>query len=228
MEEAGDGGGGGGNGTVDLAAFEAKLLEKVGGIVNTSINGFSKSFEAKISKLIPKQSGESQEENHGGDQPATKGSEGKQSPEVLRLQKQLDSLTKSLDEERKARTETETKAKETARESAISKALSSYPFVNDGARKAAERLFGAEIRYNDEGKLVAGDDEQPVEDFIKAQIRNHEYLLAPASTGGSGTSSGGKGARGEKVYTLDDIKPGMKPEELANISAAIARTIAPK
>jgi hypothetical protein len=214
MEEAGDPAGGGGGTQFDAAAFRTEIFSALDG----KLNGFAKSLKTELTKLVTKPAGEGGE---GGDPPPDpKPGESKQSASELKMQRELEKMRKDLDAERAARSETEAKSKETNRKAAISAALNGIPFANEKAALAAQRLFDADVRYNEAGELVAGPDEQPVGDYIKAQMREHEYLLAPKQTGGSGANPGKQGAG--KAFTLDDIKPGMKPEDLASISAQVA------
>ncbi len=216
MNQAGEGGeGGGGASTFDPAAFEAKIFTALDG----KLNGFAKNLRGEITKLISKPQGEGQGDGEGQGEGTPPKADPKANPEAARLQRQLDKLTQDLNQEKEARVKTEASAKETTRKTAISEALNGFQYANDKARLAAQRLFDAEVRYNEAGELVAGPDEMPVAEFIKTQMREHEYLLAPKTTGGSGMQPGKQG--GAKVYTLDDIKTGMKPEEQAAVAAQI-------
>jgi hypothetical protein len=208
MEEAGDAGGGG---AFDPVAFEKKMTDTM----NATFNGFAKSLKTEISKMIPKP--KDGDAGDGGDPPPVD-DKGKPVGDP-KLQRKLDQLEKDLANERAAREKTEASAKETNRKAAISAALNGIQFANDRAAIAAQRLFDADVRYNDAGELVAGPDEMPVGDYIKAQMRDHEYLLAPKQTGGSGANPGKQGAG--KALTLDDIKPGMSAEDRAALVAQI-------
>jgi hypothetical protein len=209
MEDAGDPAGGGAP-AFDKDAFRAEIF----GEFDKRFNGFSKSLKTDIAKLLPKPAGEGGE---GGDPPP--GDDKTKPTGDLKLQRKLDQLEKDLANERAAREKTEASAKETNRRSEISKALNGIPFANEKAALAAQRLFDADVRYNEAGELVAGPDELPVGDYIKAQMREHEYLLAPKQTGGSGANPGKQGAG--KALTLDDIKPGMSDADRSAVIAQI-------
>ncbi len=221
MEKAGEGTGGGGDGTpaaFDKEAFKAELF----GEFDRRFNGFTKALKADLAKFVPKPK---EGEGDGTDPPPDPkaGQDGKQTSAELKLQRELEKLRKEVEEERRARTETEAKAKETSRKATISAALNGHQWANEKARLAAERLFDADVRYNEAGELVAGPDEQPVADYIKSALKDHEYLLAPKPTGGSGLGPGSGKAPGAKAFTLEDIKPGMSPEDLEAVRAHIAQ-----
>jgi hypothetical protein len=211
MEEAGDNAGGGGGAQFDPVAFEKKMTDTM----NATFNGFAKNLKTEITKMIPKP--KDGDGGDGGDPPP--GDDKSKPAGDLRLQRKLEQLEKDLANERAAREKTEASAKETNRRAELSKALNGIPFANEKAALAAQRLFDADVRYNDAGELVAGPDELPVGEYIKAQMRDHEYLLAPKQTGGSGASPGKQGAG--KALTLDDIKPGMSDESRTALAAQI-------
>jgi hypothetical protein len=209
MDAAGDGDGGGG---FDPAKFRTEIM----GEVTRMFNGGFARIEKLVARPKPDPEPEKKDDDGGGDP----GGDVKADPKVKSLEKKLSGVLEALESEKRARLETEKKAEEKERHSSIRSELSKYQFANDGARDAAFRIFRDEIKRSEDGSLVGGDD-LPIGEFLDGALKSHEYLLAPKSAGGAGASAGGK--RGGASVNIEDIRVGMKPEEIASVRAEIAR-----
>ena len=212
MEEAGgDGadGGGGGSGAFDAKAFQAQLLAEV----NKSITAATKALRTEFSKRA--------DPTPEPEPELTTKDDGKVNPQVKALEKRLADMAAKLDAESKARVETETKAKNERLSSTLKTELLKH--VAPDRVDAAMRIFGPDVKYSEDGSMVGGSDETALADYIGAAISKHEYLLPPKQVGGAGATAGG---RRVQAVDLDDIKPGMKADELARVRAEISRVAA--
>lgn len=139
-------------------AAEAALESKIGAIVTRHLNGaitahtkrtmdaFTKTLDERLSKLAP-QGGERAEER-----PAGEGAPAKADPAFLKMQEQLDRVTRELAESNKARTDTEQKARLASTRTTLREALDAKGIK--GARATAVLALleqqGA-LRFNEDG-----------------------------------------------------------------------------
>lgn len=211
--EGGDGGSGGGSGA---GAFDpAKFQKDIADLVNRTVNGAIKNLEAR---LKPKSEGTQDGDGDGKPDAGAGEGTGKPDDKTARLEKQLQKLQNDLEAERKARTETESKAKQERLQGVLRTELLKH--VPAERVDAAMRIFGPDVRYSDDGSIIGGDD-QPIGDFISSAIKSHEYLLPPKPVGGAGAAAGQRS--GGKTISLDSIKPGMSAEDLDAARAEVAR-----
>lgn len=221
MEEAGDGsgGGGGGAGSFDAAKFKAEITSEFTKMLNGGLARFEKTIAAlKTADPAKPKDGD----GGGGDEPAAGGDKGGD-PKYKALEKRIAALTDEVTSERKARTETEAKAKETARLAAIRTEIAKHN-MNPEAVDDAIRYFRDTVRYNDAGELVAGDDEVSIADHVRATVEKRATWQPPVPHGGAGASTGTRA--GQKPVSIDDIRPGMKAEDVQRVRehiAAVAR-----
>jgi hypothetical protein len=202
----GGGGGGGGGDAFDPAKFRTDLLAEF----NKGLNGALKNLKAELTKK-PETEPEPEPE------PEPKPGE-KTDSKVKALEKKLaDALTKFENSE-KARMETESRAKTEKLSGALRTEL--LKFVPPERIDAALRIFSPDVKYSEEGNIVGGSDDTPLKDFVEATIKQHEYLLPPKAVGGAGATAGGRRAA---PVDLNDIKPGMKPEELERVRGELHR-----
>lgn len=216
MEEAGleGGGGGGGTPTFDQTKSRGEFLADV----NKTINGAMARIE-KMLKPKPEPTPEPEPEpepTDGGDKNKTT------DPKVKALEKRLADMAAKWEASEKARQETEARAKAEKLNGSLRTELLKH--VPAERIDAAMRIFGPDVRYAEDGTIVGGADESPLPEFIEAAIQKHEYLLPPKQVGGAGASAGTR--RGQQSVDLNEIKPGMKPEDLARVREAIARAAA--
>lgn len=86
--------------------------------------------------------------------------------------------------------------------------------------KSAMRAVDPDIKFAEDGSLV-GEDDTPVTEYLATWIKGNDHFLPPRQVGGAGASGGQRG-RGEKPPQLEDIKPGMKPEDMQRVREQIA------
>jgi len=137
------------------------------------------------------------------------------------LLKQVETLTKTVETERGERTKTEAAAKEKERLSLIRTELAKHGLAEHSVDDAF-RFFRDEVKVNEAGDLVGGDD-VPLADFVKATVEKRAHWLPPKPAGGAGAKPGSGGK--PSGVTLDDIQPGMKPETRQAAVDAIKRVL---
>lgn len=213
-DAAGDSGdSGGGGGAFDPAKFKTELM----GEVSKMVNGFGSRLEKQLAAL--KAPAPPAGEDDGGDPPGDPKGE-KVDPKIKALEKQLAKLNESLANEQKARTETEKAAAEKERLSLIRTELAKHGLA-EHAVDDAFRFFRDEIRRSESGDLVAGADEVPFTDFMKATVEKKSHWLPAKQVGGTGATAGNAGRGGAKGFDTSLIKPGMSAEEKAAAYASI-------
>lgn len=211
-DEAGDGGDGGGG--FDPAAFEAKLKAEF----TTMLNGGIGRIEKQLKGL--KAAGDPPPSDPPNDPPPDPKGE---SPEVLKLRKQLETLTGKVEQSEKSRLATESAAKEKERLSMIRTELAKQGLA-DHAVDDAFRYFRDEIKFAEDGSLVGGADESPLAEFVKSTVESRAHWLPPKQQAGAGAGPGNGRGRAN-VVTMDSIKPGMKPEDSAAARSAILQVL---
>lgn len=214
MEEADpDKGGGGGDG-FDPTAFQKSLMDAV----NKTINGAIKNLKNELSKAKPEPEPKPDDEPEPEPTPAGQ----KTDPKVKALEKRLADMAAKFEASEKARQETENRAKAERMNSTLRTELLKH--VPADRIDAAMRIFGPDVKYGEDGTIVGGSDELPLSEFVEAAIQKYEYLLPPKNVGGAGATAGNR--RGQQAVNLEDIKPGMKPEDIARVREHLARVAA--
>ena len=212
MQEAGEEGGGGG--AFDAAAFEKRMAD----LINKTVNGAIKNLKTEIGK--PKPEPEPKADTDPDPEPDPQ--PGKADPKVKALEKRLADMAAKFESAEKARQETETRAKNERLSGTLRTELLKH--VPAERIDAALRIFGPDVKYGEDGSIVGGADESPLSEYVEAAIQKHEYLLPPKQVGGAGATAGTR--RGQPAVDLNDIKPGMKPEDLARVREHMARVAA--
>jgi len=142
-------------------------------------------------------------------------------------------------EERKRREALETRVNELVDENQRTRAAAEEADRNSAIRSELQRLGVAkldlafravkeEIARSEDGRLVAkgSGGEVPMKDFLKEFVAENPELLPARITGGSGAASTPKAAPGGGGITLEQIRPGMNPEELQRVREEISRVAA--
>lgn len=126
---------------------------------------------------------------------------------------------KSLSDDRDAAKAAAEKAEKT---STLERALGEFAFRTPQSKATALQLLESQVKRNDAGQLVAGEN-LTVDTFAKDWItREHDYLLAPAPGAGAGVApNGAVFAGGQKRADTADIKPGMSAETRTAVVAEI-------
>lgn len=202
-----NGGAGGGGNAFDASAFEKRLMDGVGKLIDGRLKDF---------KPAPAAGGNGDGgDGDGGDNGDGKKPDGK----MTKLERELANMRTELDKERKSRTETEAKAKEMARVAAIKTALAKHQLA-DGAADDAFRFFRDEIKYNDAGELVGGADEVGIDEFVQKAVDSRAHWQPARQVGGAG-ATGGPVAGKHKPIDLDSIKPGMSSDTRQQLLAEL-------
>ena len=227
-------GGSGGAGAFDAKAFQTGLMAEV----NKAINGAIKNLKTELApkKADKKTDAEIQAEADPEVEAAAASAEeiariaasdkGDQKYKALENQKYR-ALEKRLSEQQKAfdsmKAEADT-AKEAARKEKRNAVLTTELGklgVAPDRMKSALRAVDPDIKFAEDGSLV-GDDDSPYTDYLKTWLADNEHFLPAKQVGGAGATPGG---RRVQAIDLDDIKVGMKPEDLARARAEIANVL---
>ena len=205
MEPAGDGGGGGGgapaggeggDAAFDPGKFKAEVLLDFNKNLTSAFAKFEEKFKPKEP---PTPSGDPPDAPKPGDQ--------KPDAKYKALEKQIADL----------RAENDKRTEEVRREKRNSTLTTELGKLGVPAErmKAAIRVIDPDIKFTDDGQLV-GDDETPLTEYLAKWIGENDMFLPPKPVGGAGAGAGQRG-RGEKPPQIEDIKPGMKPEDMERI-----------
>lgn len=208
-EEAGNPEGGGNPPAFDPGKFKTEMMA----LFNTSINGAIKNLKTELTKKPETEPGKPEPDPEPDPKPGKD-----KDPATARLERDLAKLRGELETERKARQETESKAKADRLSGTLRAELSKH--VAPDRIDAAVRIFSPDVRYGEDGaSIIGGSEETPLAEFIETAIhKQHDYLLPAKPVQGVGATSGGR----RRAPQLEDIKPGMKPEDLDAVRAAIA------
>lgn len=205
-------GGGGGGDAFDPVKFRTEIMSDVTKMFNGGFTRLEKLMKPKA-ESEPRPMPEPEPDPQDGD---------KTDPKVKTLEKKLADALARFEASEKSRTETEAKAKEERRRSLIRAEIAKHS-LNPDSVDDAERYFRDEVRYTDDGSLVGGSDEQPLTEFVASVVEKKATWQPPRSVGGAGATAGN---RRQPAVDLNDIKPGMKPEDLARVREQLSRVAA--
>lgn len=208
--EGGDGGGG-----FDPVKFRAEIMADV----TKNLNGGLSRIERQLAALKPVATPPPGDEG-GGEGGGESAPGEKVDPKLKALERQLAKLNEALANSDKARLETEKAAAEKERLSLIRTELSKHGLA-DHAVDDAFRFFRDEVKRNESGELVAGQDETPFADFVKSTVERRAHWLPPKQVGGTGATAGNQGRGAGKGFDVSAIKPGMSAEDKAAAYANI-------
>lgn len=235
FDTAGDAGGGGGgsaaggdantgaNAGGGAAAPAYLTMEAAQKLVNDAVSGAAKRLTGEHQKkydelrtqfesIRPKQEDPLQVPPPSGGQQKT--------PEQMRaemterdLRAEIAKVKKQSEETEKARQATEENARKTALDSKLTQALSRLELI-DGAVGDAFVALRPALKFNDDGQIVAGDAQLPLDQFIADAMKSRTYMFKPQTVGGTGGGvRGGAGAgSGYRPVDTDEIGPKMTPE----------------
>jgi hypothetical protein len=146
-------------------------------------------------------------------------------PEVNAMLKTLNETVKRQETAIKdlatAKEAAEKQARETAKASHVRESLAGFNFATPSAANTAFELVRGQVKEQEDGGYIAGDN-LPVADFIKDFLqREHPYLLKATESRGSG-ATGSMGSGGGKPFDINQIRPGMTKEERALAVSKIA------
>jgi hypothetical protein len=132
--------------------------------------------------------------------------------QLLQQKNQIEELVKNSKADREAATAAQKKAQEAERKMQIAAAVDQISFVNPEAKESFTRLFNMEVRQQEDGTLVGGPDNLPINVFVGEAAKRHDYFLSPEPVEGAGATRG-QIIRGGGGTTLENIKPGMTKAE---------------
>ncbi len=226
MDAAAEGVGGGDNPTTafDAAAFKTELMAEVARMNNGTAAAIKKELAKAIAAVTASATpppGEAPAGDPSGADPgAPKGTPDPAiNAKMQSLERQIKTLTDGMKaSEAERNTERELRL-ESERRAAIKDAMSAIPFRDQTSSEAFFKIVSSDIERDEEGNLVAKSDSGPlpVADYIRGMSEKLSGLLAPKGGGGSGASPGR--APANRQFTLDDIRPGMSPEDEREILA---------
>lgn len=232
--EGGNNGNGGGN------TPQYVTLEQVQQTINNAINGFDRRLQAELPKTFestlnaalekagikPPVSANGGNGNGAGSPPANNGATALEAAvateraERQKLEKQMQELTAEREREKQ-------QAIEAQRNSEIKSILASAGVRNINVASAALREMVVHSQINPGTFVVKGSqgEEIALSQFVTGWLQQNPELLPPKAGSGSGAASGnGAGSGGSKV-TLEDIKPGAKPETLDAAARQLAQVL---
>ncbi len=142
--------------------------------------------------------------------------------ELVEERKRREALERRLNELVEENRRTRAVAEEAERSAAIRAELQRL-----GVAKVdlAYRVVKEDIQRADDGRLVVrgGSGEVGMKEFLTQFVAENPELLPARISGGSGVGSAPKAAPGGGGISLDQIRPGMDPEEMERIRQEISR-----
>lgn len=240
----GSGAGAGNSGAVDLAAFVAEV-KGVLADYRKDINSVMKSTKEIAAKFQGSQggqggsgsgngegsgsgsgSGQGSGSGEGGGEGSGSGSGKAADPALAAQIRALERRLKESDDRQAAMKAESDKTKADAdlkdlNSNLRTKLAGKFKFADEQALQDAFDIFSPKIKRNEEGAIV-GHDGTPLEQYLEESMRSKQYLLAPKDAGGAGARNGGR-PPGAQPFDINNIKPGMKPEDRALALQEIAR-----
>ncbi len=142
--------------------------------------------------------------------------------ELVEERKRREALERRLNELVEENRRTRAVAEEAERSAAIRAELQRL-----GVAKVdlAYRVVKEDIQRAEDGRLVVrgGSGEVGMKEFLTQFVAENPELLPARISGGSGVGSAPKAAPGGGGISLDQIRPGMDPEEMERIRQEISR-----
>lgn len=136
--------------------------------------------------------------------------------------RESDLLKKRLETIETQKRESDERAESSSRESAVTTALSGHEWIDNEAQALIKDRILNRVKRDQDGTLTV--DGLPVPNYLKQQLEGPwSFALKVAGAGGTGATRGS--GSGKKVYSMDDIKPGMTATEKNNILSHISSQI---
>ena len=235
----GDGDGAGSGGKTGVSVDEVKTLFKEDLLpqIHTSINNavanlkktdVPKLIEGAINPLSDQMKSLQDSIGNlgsGGSGDGGSGGTGDMSPEMkakfntaIRTSESLQERLTTLESQKQ---DADKKLERSERDQVLTTVLSGFSFQDEVAAGSAFKLLRPDVKRLDDGTIVAGDN-LPVVDYVKDVLpTRYAFLLKPKESSGAGANGGAPNTGGGKQVTMEDIKPGMSPEERARVSRGI-------
>lgn len=212
-EQAGADGADGGGGTppaFDPGEFQKQMAK----LINDTVNGAIKNLKKELTPKEPEPKVEPEPEPKPEDK-------AKPDFKVKQMEDQLRKLNEKWEAAERKATEAEERSKAEKLRVTLREELGKAG-VDPKKTDAAMRIFSPDVRYSEDGEIIAGSDDAPLAAYLESVIGDYEYLLPPKQAGGAGASAGSK--RGVAI-DIGDIKPGMTKEQEAAALAEIRRAL---
>jgi hypothetical protein len=87
----------------------------------------------------------------------------------------------------------------------------------------AFRAVKDEIVRSEDGRLLARDHDNSMQDYLAKFVQENPELLPARIAGGSGAQSASKPASGVSAVDINTIRPGMSRDELDQVRQEISR-----
>lgn len=214
-----EGGDGGGSGepkpapSFDPVSFKADIL---GGVKSL----FADLMKAQPAPTpAPKPEPDPEPEPKPGSQPDALAAQlAKAQRDFAELNKQLAAQREALANSEKQRQDAENKRLEAEKSSALKSAIAAAGVRQDGHDELAV-ILGSQITRSEDGELV-GPGNVALATYIREYVEKRPAWLPPLP--GSGVGAGASARKpNQKPIDINDIRPGMSPEDLARANAEV-------
>ena len=224
LMNAAEGGEGGGSGEPKPApSFDfASLRTELTGIVKSVLGESLKAQPAPTPTPAHKTEPEPEPEPKPGSQPDALAAQlAKAQRDFAELNKQLAAQREALANSEKQRQSAEEKRLEAEKSSALKSAIAAAGVRADGHDELAV-IMGSQITRSEDGELV-GPGNVALATYIKEYVEKRPAWLPPLPGAGAGATQSARNQ--QKPIDINDIKPGMSPEDKARAMAQIATVL---
>jgi len=197
-------------GIANLKLSDLKTL--FGDLLKTELNTYDAKVEKRFKALTPPPTDPTK-----GNPPAGGEKKKADDPFASDREKELTTRLENIEKERATEKANAQKAELVAE---VKSALSEFTW-GDGGKEIALQHYLSQATRNEAGELVIG--EMPLARYIKEHVPRSPFksLLAPRQVGGAGADKGGGGGAG--TLQLEDIKPGMSKEKMAEAGTLLSK-----
>jgi hypothetical protein len=139
-----------------------------------------------------------------------------------------------LEDERRRRESLETRLNQLVEENRKTRAQAEEADRNSQIRSELQKLGVAkvdlafravkdEIVRGEDGRLLARDHDNTMQDYLAKFVQENPELLPARIAGGSGAQAGAKASGGVSAVDINAIRPGMSRDELDQVRQEISR-----
>lgn len=207
----------------DPVAFKKEMQDEV----NKGINALGKQIK-QLTALIPKPpepKDDSKGEQDQKDQSDIKESQ-KETAALRRLTADLALVQKELATAKTERLEVEARVKTERLNNALKDGLIAGGVDKDRLTHAI-RSYKDEVRYSEDGKIIAGIEDEPLADFLARELKPSGaggIFLPPQKLDGSGAGNG-KSSSG-KTVDFQTLNSNSSADDIANVTRQISEILA--
>ncbi len=226
---------GGTQGQPQQEASKYVTAEDVQRIIGTALKTQRNEFGAWLSGVLKEEDeeigdGEAGEAETGGIQPppeAKTDAEKRLLAQLQREQRERAKLARRMEKLEAHALAKEKQAEERERQAAIRSELAGLSVTKTDA---AFKIIRDDIYRGEDGKLYAKNaegDEVPLKEYVAGWLKGFPEFQPPRTAGGTGATGGSRqDSSAAGTVTLEDIRPGMKPEEKQRVYRRIAELAA--